>query len=173
MILGIPIGGLQLALRAGLAAGLSIAIAQFFKLEYPIYAFIAAVIVTDLNPTRSGQLGFIRLVATVVGALVGAALSAAFPPGPVTVGVGIVLAMLACHLVRAPEGAKVAGYICGVVVFEHASAPFHYAFFRLIESARGYYGLGDQLRSETDPHRAAGPLTGLWRWPLDACMHRY
>jgi uncharacterized membrane protein YgaE (UPF0421/DUF939 family) len=137
MIFGIPTSGLQLALRAGVAAGLSIAIAQFFKLEYPIYAFIAAVIVTDLNPTRSGQLGLIRLVATVVGALLGAALSAAFPPGPATVGVGIVLAMLACHLVRAPEGARVAGYICGLVVFEHASDPLHYAFFRFIETVLG------------------------------------
>jgi uncharacterized membrane protein YgaE (UPF0421/DUF939 family) len=137
MKLGIPMSGLQLALRAGLAAGLSIAIAQFFKLEYPIYAFIAAVIVSDLDPKRSGELGFIRLVATVVGALVGTALSATFPPGPVTVGVGIVLAMLACHLIRAPEGAKVAGYICGLVVFEHASAPLHYAFFRFIETIIG------------------------------------
>ena len=129
--------GLQLAMRAGLAAGLSIAIAQFFKLQYPIYAFIAAVIVTDLTPARSRQLGFIRLVATVVGALLGATLSAAFPPGPVTVGVSIVLAMLACHLIRAPEGAKVAGFICGLVVFDHASEPFHYAFFRFIETMLG------------------------------------
>ena len=137
MKLGIPITGLQLAMRAGLAATLSIAIAQFFKLEYPIYAFIAAVIVTDLAPAQSRRLGFIRLVATVVGALLGAATSAAFPPGPVTVGASVVLAMLACHLTRAPEGAKVAGYICGLVVFDHASDPLHYAFFRFIETVLG------------------------------------
>ena len=137
MMLGISTSGLQLAMRAGLAAGLSIAIAQFFKLEYPIYAFIAAVIVTDLSPAQSRRLGFNRIVATVVGALLGAALSAAVPPGPATVGVSIVLAMLACHLIRAPESAKVAGFICGLVVFDHASEPFHYAFFRLIETVLG------------------------------------
>jgi uncharacterized membrane protein YgaE (UPF0421/DUF939 family) len=137
MMLGISTNGLQLAIRAGLAAGLSIAIAQFFKLEYPIYAFIAAVIATDLKPAESRRLGFVRIVATVVGALLGAALSAAFPPGPMTVGVSIVIAMLFCNLIRAPESARVAGFICGLVVFDHASAPFHYAFFRFIETVLG------------------------------------
>ena len=43
--------GIQLAVRGAAGAGLSIAIAQFFNLQYPIYAFIAAVIVTDLTPS--------------------------------------------------------------------------------------------------------------------------
>ena len=45
--------GVQLAIRAAVAAGLSVAIAQLFNLQYPIYAFLTAIIVTDLTPSES------------------------------------------------------------------------------------------------------------------------
>ena len=43
----------QLAFRTAIAAGLAVAIAQLFRLEYPLYALIAAVIVTDLSPSQT------------------------------------------------------------------------------------------------------------------------
>jgi uncharacterized membrane protein YgaE (UPF0421/DUF939 family) len=116
---------------------LSVAIAQLFSLQYPIYAFLAAVIVTDLTPSQSRKLGMSRLAATVVGAMCGATLSPLLPPGPWAIGLSILIAMLVCQLVRAGDGAKVAGYICGIVVFDHSSEPWLYAFFRFIETALG------------------------------------
>jgi uncharacterized membrane protein YgaE (UPF0421/DUF939 family) len=106
--------GIQLALTAAAAADLSIAIARFLKLEYPIYAFLAAVIVTDLTPSLSRQLGLRRLMATMVGATCGAALSPVFPPGPWAVALGIFLAMLVSQPLKAGYGAGVAGCICGI-----------------------------------------------------------
>jgi uncharacterized membrane protein YgaE (UPF0421/DUF939 family) len=128
---------MQLAIRASVLAALSVAIAQVFMLEYPIYAFLAAVIVTDLKPSQSRGLGLRRLVATVVGTICGAAFSPALPPGPWSIGLSVLLAMVIRQLLQAREGAKVADYICGIVVLDHNAEPWLYAFFRLIETALG------------------------------------
>jgi hypothetical protein len=158
MMLGISTSGLQLAMRAGLAAGLSIAIAQFFKLEYPIYAFIAAVIVTDLSPAQSRRLGFIRIVATVVGALLGAAerrSSSRSRDGR--------REYCACHagLPSDPRARERQGR--GLYMRPSRVRPRQRALpLRLLpahrDGARGSRGLGDQLRAEADPRRAAGEL---------------
>jgi uncharacterized membrane protein YgaE (UPF0421/DUF939 family) len=129
--------GFQLALRAAVGAALSIAIAQALKLEYTIYAFLAAVIVTDLLPSQSRQLGLRRLLATVLGAASGAALSPMLGGGPWAVGLGVMAAMLLSQFAWARDAAKVAGYICGIVVLDHSAEPWHYALYRLIETALG------------------------------------
>jgi hypothetical protein len=61
----VPISRVQLALRAALAAALSLALARLIRLHYPIHAMLAAVIVTDLSPAETSRLGLRRLAATV------------------------------------------------------------------------------------------------------------
>lgn len=98
---------------------------------------LAAVIVTDLVPSQSQQLGLRRLLATVLGAICGATLSPILVPSPWGIGIGVLVAMLTSQLFRARDAAKVAGYICGIVVLDHSVEPWHYAFYRLIETALG------------------------------------
>ena len=129
--------GIQLSVRAAVAAGVSLVLAQILGLEYPIYAFIAAVIVTDLSRAQTSRLGWRRLIATVVGATCGAALSEALPPGPLAIGFGVLIAMIACNVIRMQEGAKVGGYICGIVMLSYGAEPWSYAFYRLIETILG------------------------------------
>ncbi len=52
-------------------------------------------------------------------------------------GLGILVAMLICHLLRASEGARVAGYICGLIVLDQSLEPWRYAFFRFVETGLG------------------------------------
>ena len=129
--------GVQLALRASVAAGCAVAVARLLKFEHPIYAFLAAVIVTDLNPSTSRKLGLQRLLATVVGAVCGAALSPLLPAGPIAIGVSILIAMLVCQLVQVREGAKVAGFICGIIVLDDSAEPWRTGFLRFAETVLG------------------------------------
>jgi uncharacterized membrane protein YgaE (UPF0421/DUF939 family) len=131
------VSGLQLALRASLAAGVAIALAQLLGLSHPLYAFLAAVIVTDLAPSQSRKLALHRLVATAVGAVCGALLTPLLPTGPIAISVSILVAMLACQLVQVPDAAKVAGFICGIVVLESSTEPWVSAFGRFVETTLG------------------------------------
>ena len=45
--------------------------------------------------------------------------------------------MLICHISRVNDGAKVAGYICGIVVVAHGTHPWSYAVLRLTETVLG------------------------------------
>jgi uncharacterized membrane protein YgaE (UPF0421/DUF939 family) len=127
----------QLALRAALAAAIAAAIAQALKLDFPIFALLSAVIATDLTPLQSRRLGLWRLVATVIGALFGALASLLLPPTAWSVGLGILCTMLVSQRVRARGGAKVASYICAIIILHYGEASWNYAYYRLIETALG------------------------------------
>lgn len=131
------LAGLQLALRVALAALLAFGIADLLRLQHPIYAFIAAVIVTDLSPSLSRRLGLTRIASTIIGAAAGAALSQALGPGLLSLGISVLAAMLACQVLRVSEGAKVASYICGLILIDHRGEPWLYAFDRFVETLLG------------------------------------
>lgn len=131
------LAGLQLALRVAFAALLAFALADWLRLQYPIYAFIAAVIVTDLSPQLSRRLGLTRIASTIAGAATGAVLSQWMAPGLLSLGIGVLAAMLACQILRVSEGAKVAGYICGLILIDHRGEPWLYALDRFVETVLG------------------------------------
>jgi uncharacterized membrane protein YgaE (UPF0421/DUF939 family) len=127
----------QLSIRAALAAGLAVAIAQSLNLQYPIYALVGAVIVSDLSPAQTRQLGLRRLAGSTVGAVVGAAVSHFLPAASWAIGLSVLVAILISHLLRLEGAAKLAGYVCGIVVLGHADQPWSYGLFRLLETALG------------------------------------
>jgi uncharacterized membrane protein YgaE (UPF0421/DUF939 family) len=129
--------GVQMALRAAVGATGAVVLAQLLRLEYPIYAMISAVIVTDLDPSKTSQLGLQRLLATVVGASFGALLCQVLRISDWAMGGGIMATILICHILRVGSAAKVAGYVCGIVVLSHAKDAWSYALYRFIETLLG------------------------------------
>jgi uncharacterized membrane protein YgaE (UPF0421/DUF939 family) len=128
-------------MRAGTAAALAVLVARRVDLEFPLYALIAAIIVTDLSPALTRQLSLQRLIGTVIGAVVGAAMSMATTPvthsGLLMIAIGVLVAMLLSHAFRMPAAAKLAGYVCGIVLLDYNHNPWSYASYRFVETLIG------------------------------------
>ena len=129
--------GFQLSLRAAVAAGLALIAAQLLRLQHPLYAMISAVIVTDLVVAQTPKLALPRLAGTLVGSALGAVFTALLPSGVWTAAFGIFAAMFVSHLLYLQGAAKIAGYVCGIVLLDHSDSPWSYALFRMIETALG------------------------------------
>jgi uncharacterized membrane protein YgaE (UPF0421/DUF939 family) len=124
-------------LRAGIAAGVSLAIAMLLDLRPGIFAFIAAVIVTDLDPSQSRQLGLRRIAATVIGALCGASLIQLLHADPWSIGLGVMMTMLICQLLHVNDGARVAAFTCGIIMLIPGNGPWLNAIERFVETLLG------------------------------------
>src|SRR5690242_5988936 len=129
--------GLKLAIRAAVGAGLSFAIAQAINLDRPIFACLAAVIVTDLTPAYTRVLGLRRMGAMLLGAVTGALLGSVLPSDAWAIGLGVMVAILVSEVSIGRDGAKIAGYICGLIVWDSGTAPWHYGLYRLLETGLG------------------------------------
>jgi uncharacterized membrane protein YgaE (UPF0421/DUF939 family) len=116
---------------------MALALAQLLGLRYPVYALIAAVVVIDLDPTRTRELTLQRIAGTALGAAVGVALSVSLPGYSWVIGIGIFASMCLCYPLRLHGAEKVTGYVCGIVMFDHAGAPLLYAGHRLVETLLG------------------------------------
>lgn len=131
------VASLQLAVRAATSAALAVWLAQLLRLQYPIYALIGAVIVIDLNPGRTRELALQRIAGTILGAAIGVVLCVSVATNAATIGLGIFAGMCLCHPLRLRGAEKVTGYVCGIVMLDHAGAPLVYAGHRLLETLLG------------------------------------
>jgi len=128
---------LQLSLRVAVAAVLATVIAQWLALPHPLYALVSAVIVTDLSAKQTQSLGWPRTAGTAVGGVLGAGLGTVLPPGVWTVGLGILLAMTLTNALGLRPAARLAGYVCGIVLLDHGGEPWAYAVARMVETCLG------------------------------------
>src|SRR5438046_8869960 len=120
----------QLSLRPAVAAAFAIALAELLRLQFPIYAMISAVVVTDLQPSKTRELSLPRLAGTVLGAILGAAICAVLRPNAWEVGAGILAAIFLSHLLGLRDAARVAGYVYGVARFNHREHTCSYVLHR-------------------------------------------
>ena len=129
--------GAQLALRAALGAGISLAIARALNLDTPIFALIAAVIVTDRDPAETRKSAIRRVISTAIGAACGIALAQVLGPSSWEAIIAIFLAMMLSIAVTQLGDPKIAAYLCALIIINYSDNPWHYAFYRFIETVLG------------------------------------
>jgi uncharacterized membrane protein YccC len=128
---------IQLSARCTAAAAISLGIADMLRMPFPLYAVIAAVIVTDPSPEQTRKLAGPRIVGTIIGASLGAALSPFLPGGPIAIAIGIFAGMILSHAVGMPSAAKLAGYVCAICLLQDSDRPWSYSWWRFVETLLG------------------------------------
>ena len=129
--------GAQLAVRAAVGAAISLAIARALNLDTPIFAMIAAVIVTDRNPAETRKLAIRRVISTAIGAACGVALAQVLGQSSWEAGIAIFFAMMLSIAVTQLSDPKIAAYLCALIIINFSDNPWHYAFYRFIETVLG------------------------------------
>ena len=125
---------LQLSVRAGVTAAASMVIAQRLGLNV-IQCLLTVAFVVDLSPAQTRELALRRFAGTALGAVMGAALAQLAPTNAISIGFGILAAMLLSYLLRLEAAARLAAYTCGAVMFRSAGAPWAHAGQVLIETS--------------------------------------
>ena len=126
----------QLSVRAGLAALLSVGVAQHFGLNL-VQPLITACLVIELSPEETRRFAVKRFAGTVVGGILGASLGMFLPSNALSVGLGVLLAMLASHFLRLDGAVRLTGFVCGICLLQTTGAPWSYTSARLIETTIG------------------------------------
>jgi uncharacterized membrane protein YccC len=129
--------GAQLAVRAALGGALSLAIARALNLDSPIFALIAAAIVTDRNPAETRKLAVRRVISTAIGAACGVLLAQVLGPSSSEAAIAIFVAMMLSIAVTQLGDPKLAAYLCALIVINFHDNPLHYAWYRFVETVIG------------------------------------
>ncbi|TVM17977.1 hypothetical protein DPQ33_07670 [Oceanidesulfovibrio indonesiensis] len=128
------------ALRVGIAAVVTLVIAEFFNLEQGYWAVISAIIVMHATMGRSLTAGWARILGTAVGATLSAIAVLLLGDTPLSLGLAIFLTLLVCgYLTYLHEAFRMAGVTAGIVILVGAGEAniIHTAFVRFLEISLG------------------------------------
>jgi len=130
--------------RTAVAAVVSLLVARLFRLQEAYWAPITTLVITQSSLGAALAVSWQRLIGTVLGAVVGAALASYFEHNVLIFGTGILILGLLSALVRSDRSAyRFAGVTLAVVLLiPRAGSPWQIAFHRCAEV---FIGIGVAL----------------------------
>ena len=138
----LPHIGLRM-IKTALSVSLCMLAAWTLSYPPPIYACIAAVIVTRETVEDSFKQGVARVIATLIGGVMALGLlllDLENSPGLLEVllaGVGVLLTLYVCLLLKTPDAAALACVTFLIIVLQHADDKYLFALYRVLETIAG------------------------------------
>ena len=127
-------GGMGLRIvKTGIAATLCVVVSYWLMLDTPFFAVSTTVISMGKSIDISIRGGKNRIVGAAIGAAIGAAFAMALPGNAGLCGIGVILTLYLCHVLKLNGGAPLACIIFTIVVLYRGSDPWFYAGQRCLE----------------------------------------
>ncbi len=123
--------------KTGLAVTVSLMICQQFDLPSPIFAVIAAIVAMRPSVAQSVIEGGYRIIATLIGGLIGFIIVYYFGSGPFAIGFAVILAILACIQFNLQQAIVLTGITVTAVMVDVQGDPYIYAKERLVVTLVG------------------------------------
>lgn len=119
--------------KTGIAATLCVVVSYWLMLDTPFFAVSTTVISMGKSIDISIRGGKNRIVGAAIGAAIGAAFAMALPGNAGLCGIGVILTLYLCHVLKLNGGAPLACIIFTIVVLYRGSDPWFYAGQRCLE----------------------------------------
>lgn len=127
-------GGMGLRIvKTGIAATLCVVVSYWLMLDTPFFAVAATVISMGKSIDISIRGGKNRIVGAIIGAAIGAAFASALPGNAGLCGIGVILTLYLCHILKLNGAAPLACIIFTIVVLYRGADPWFYAGQRCLE----------------------------------------
>jgi len=128
-------------IKTGVSVALCLLAGYLLNQPAPIFACMAAIVVTQGSVGESLRSGVARIIATVVGCAIALVIMLASIENPyvhmLTVGLGCALTIYFCVLIKYPNAAALAGIIFVSLAVSRPDDKYAFALMRLIETAAG------------------------------------
>lgn len=126
------------ALKAAISVFVCVLIANYFKLKYPFFVVLPAIMPISFSIQETMKAGVNRMLGTVIGALVGLALVLILPSNPTLAAIGIIIIIYLCNFIKWGSSASIAGLVfISIMLGIKGDTPWLYSLDRIFNTFIG------------------------------------
>jgi uncharacterized membrane protein YgaE (UPF0421/DUF939 family) len=125
-------------IKTAIAVLICILISKLFKMEYPFFVVIAAIVSMQNSVTGSYKVGRQRMLGTFIGALIGLICASIDPGNAIIASLGIILVIYFCNKLQWQQSTSIACVVFIAIMLNIGSKnPLLYSFNRLLDTFIG------------------------------------
>ncbi len=128
---------LVIGARCALAALGAVEVSRYVGLHYPIYALVAAIMVTEYHGEETRKQSVTRFLGNSIGIISGGILSSCFGGQSWVIGLAAFFMVLFCYYFGLALAAKYSAFVAALTVMDHSDMPWLYGRDRIMETLIG------------------------------------